>query len=95
MCEIVDREHMQIKHEHQELRRAISEGAVAERILEVATDLILTTLLHFGSRRARDGDKLKLRAGGSPATPRRADRQLGMPSPSTLNIGISKLRWNC
>ena len=49
LCEIVDREHMQIKREHHELRKAISEGADADRILEIATDLILTTLLHFES----------------------------------------------
>jgi hemerythrin-like metal-binding protein len=49
LCEIGDREHMQIKREHQELHKAIRDGADAERILEISTDLILTTLLHFES----------------------------------------------
>jgi hemerythrin-like metal-binding protein len=47
--EILDREHLQIRREHQDLRKALAEGADRERILEISTDLILTVLLHFES----------------------------------------------
>ena len=54
--EIVDRQHIQIKREHQELRKALQEGAELDRILEISTDLILTTLLHFESEERAMGD---------------------------------------
>lgn len=49
LCEIIDREHEQIRREHAELRKAITSGAEIERVLDISTDLILTTLLHFES----------------------------------------------
>ena len=49
LCEIVDREHMQIKREHHELRGAIFPREPTQKESEVATDLILTTLLRFES----------------------------------------------
>jgi hemerythrin-like metal-binding protein len=54
--EIIDRQHVQIRHELQELRSAILEGADLERTLEIATDLILTMLLHFESEERAMGD---------------------------------------
>jgi hemerythrin-like metal-binding protein len=56
--EIVDRQHLQIKHEHQELRKALLEGADLDRILEISTDLILTTLLHFESEERAMGESV-------------------------------------
>jgi hemerythrin-like metal-binding protein len=49
LCEISDREHVQIRREHEELRKVILSGGESQNILEAATDLILTTLLHFES----------------------------------------------
>lgn len=54
--EIVDRQHQQIKREHQDLRKALLEGAELDRILEISTDLILTTLLHFESEERAMGE---------------------------------------
>ena len=54
--EIVDRQHLLIKREHQDLRKALLEGAELDRILEISTDLILTTLLHFESEERAMGD---------------------------------------
>jgi hemerythrin-like metal-binding protein len=47
--EILDREHLQIKREHEDLRKALVDGTDRERILEIGTDLFLTMLLHFES----------------------------------------------
>jgi hemerythrin-like metal-binding protein len=47
--EVIDRQHLQIRREYGELRKAILEGADLEKVLDAATDLILTTLLHFES----------------------------------------------
>lgn len=46
---IRDRDHMQIKRMHQELRAAVVEGKGMERVLRSSEDLITTTLLHFES----------------------------------------------
>jgi len=56
--EIVDRQHLQIKREHEDLRKALLEGADLDRILEISTDLILTTLLHFESEERAIGDSV-------------------------------------
>jgi len=49
LSEISDREHAQIRQEEDELRKAILGGLSTEKILEIASDLILTSLLHFES----------------------------------------------
>ena len=54
--EIVDRQHLLIKREHQDLRKALLEGAELDTILEISTDLILTTLLHFESEERAMGE---------------------------------------
>ena len=54
--EIVDRQHVLIKREHQDLRKALLESAELDRILEISTDLILTTLLHFESEERAMGE---------------------------------------
>ena len=56
--EIVDRQHVQIKREHQDLRKALLEGAELDQILEISTDLILTTLLHFESEERAMGESM-------------------------------------
>ncbi len=54
--EIIDRQHVQIKREHRDLRKALLESAELDRILEISTDLILTTLLHFESEEHAMGE---------------------------------------
>jgi len=52
---IRDRDHMQIRHMHEELRASIVGGAGMQRVLRCSEDLIRATLLHFESEeRAMD-----------------------------------------
>jgi hemerythrin-like metal-binding protein len=46
---IRDRDHLQIKRLHQELRAAIIEGKGMERVIRTSEELIHVTLLHFES----------------------------------------------
>lgn len=54
--EIADRQHTQIRRRHHDLRAALLEGAALERILQCASDLIITTLLHFESEERAMGE---------------------------------------
>jgi hemerythrin-like metal-binding protein len=47
--EVADRQHMQIRQRHHDLRNAILDGSSAEHILQCSSELIVTTLLHFES----------------------------------------------
>jgi hemerythrin-like metal-binding protein len=58
--EILDRQHLQIKRKHQDVRTAILEGGGMERIIACSKDLIAATRAHFQSEeRAMDANALR------------------------------------
>jgi hemerythrin-like metal-binding protein len=59
-ADILDRQHLQIKREQQDLRTAIKIGANMDQIIACAEDLIATTLRHFESEEiAMEANKFK------------------------------------